>query len=168
MDLIKIGHFLAELRHEQKLTQEQLGEILCVTNKTVSRWETGNYLPPVEMLHILSEYYSVSINEILAGKRLTENDYKEKAEENIRTVLSTSVFTVKDKVEFFKKKWKKENLFSVIICLIVVSVLFTAGIILDNGLQIVAIIAALVIYLAQYNRMMAYVEKNAYDGTGKQ
>ena len=151
MDLIKIGHFLAELRHEQKLTQEQLGEILCVTNKTVSRWETGNYLPPVEMLHILSEYYSVSINEILAGKRLTEN-----------------VFTVKDKVEFFKKKWKKENLFSVIICLIVVSVLFTAGIILDNGLQIVAIIAALVIYLVQYNRMMAYVEKNAYDGTGKQ
>ena len=151
MDLIKIGHFLAELRHEQKLTQEQLGEILCVTNKTVSRWETGNYLPPVEMLHILSEYYSVSINEILAGKRLTE-----------------SVFTVKDKVEFFKKKWKKENLFSVIICLIVVSVLFTAGIILDNGLQIVAIIAALVIYLVQYNRMMAYVEKNAYDGTGKQ
>lgn len=41
MDLIKIGIFIAELRKKQKLTQEQLGEKLGVTNKTVSRWETG-------------------------------------------------------------------------------------------------------------------------------
>lgn len=41
MDLIKIGNFIAELRKKQKLTQEQLGEQLGVTNKTVSRWETG-------------------------------------------------------------------------------------------------------------------------------
>lgn len=41
MDLIKSGNFIAELRKKQKLTQEQLGEKLGVTNKTVSRWETG-------------------------------------------------------------------------------------------------------------------------------
>ena len=44
MDLTQIGKFIAELRKEQQLTQEQLGDKLGVTNKTVSRWENGNYL----------------------------------------------------------------------------------------------------------------------------
>ena len=60
MDTIKIGNFLAELRKEQNLTQEALGEKLGVTNKTVSRWENGNYLPPVEILQELSvERYTI-------------------------------------------------------------------------------------------------------------
>lgn len=167
MDLIKIGHFLAELRHERKLTQEQLGEILGVTNKTVSRWENGNYLPPVEMLQILSEYYAVSINEILSGERVVKvDDYKEKAEENLKSVLSVSAFTVKDRVDFFKKKWRKENWVTFVLCLIALGVLFVVGVIMDNGLQIIAVIAACMYSLVRYNRMMAYVEKNAYDGTG--
>lgn len=167
MDLIKIGHFLAELRHERKLTQEQLGEILGVTNKTVSRWENGNYLPPVEMLQILSEYYAVSINEILSGERVVKvDDYKEKAEENLKSVLSVSAFNVKDRVDFFKKKWRKENWVTFVLCLIALSVLFAVGVIMDNGLQIIAVIAACMYSLVRYNRMMAYVEKKAYDGTG--
>ena len=58
MDMIKIGKFLSELRREKNLTQEELGEELGVTNKTVSRWETGTYLPPVEIIQILSQNYS--------------------------------------------------------------------------------------------------------------
>lgn len=42
MDQIKVGNFIATMRKEQGLTQEQLGEKLGVTNKTVSRWETGD------------------------------------------------------------------------------------------------------------------------------
>ena len=42
MDMIKMGSFLAELRKEHNLTQAELGEKLGVTNKTISRWETGN------------------------------------------------------------------------------------------------------------------------------
>ena len=48
MDMVKIGKFLAELRKGHNLTQEELGEKLGVTNKTISRWETGTYMPPVE------------------------------------------------------------------------------------------------------------------------
>ena len=48
MDQIKIGKFIAALRKEKGLTQEKLGEKLGVTNKTVSRWENGNYMPDVE------------------------------------------------------------------------------------------------------------------------
>ena len=55
MDTKMIGSFLKELRKENNMTQEQLGERIGVTNKTVSRWETGNYMPPVESLILLSD-----------------------------------------------------------------------------------------------------------------
>ena len=60
MDVVKTGSFLAELRKEHKLTQAELGEKVGVTNKTVSRWETGNYLPPVEILEELSNLYGLT------------------------------------------------------------------------------------------------------------
>ena len=87
MDMQKIGKFLAELRKGNNLTQDELGERLGVTNKTVSRWENGNYLPPVEMLQLLSRLYDVSINELLSGARLNDERYKEKAEEYIAVDL---------------------------------------------------------------------------------
>lgn len=83
MNMQKIGNFLAELRKGKKLTQDELGEQIGVTNKTVSRWENGNYLPPVEILQILSKFYDVDINELLSGERLDEKRYKENAEEYI-------------------------------------------------------------------------------------
>ena len=83
MDMQKVGTFLAKLRKERNLTQDELGEKIGVTNKTVSRWENGNYLPPAEILQILSELYDVSINELLSGGRLDEKHYKENAEEYI-------------------------------------------------------------------------------------
>ena len=83
MDMQKIGCFLAELRKAKNLTQEELGEQIGVTNKTVSRYENGNYLPPVEILQMLSKLYDVSINELLSGKCLDDGQYKENAEEFI-------------------------------------------------------------------------------------
>ena len=65
MDTIKVGNFLKVLRKEKGLTQEMLGAQIGVTNKTISRWENGNYLPPVECLKVLAEFYDVSINEII-------------------------------------------------------------------------------------------------------
>ena len=87
MDTKKVGAFLKQLRKENNMTQEQLGERIGVTNKTVSRWETGNYMPPVECLELLSDIYQISINEILAGERLADEKIKEFADENIASVL---------------------------------------------------------------------------------
>ena len=61
MDTKKVGAFLKHLRKENNMTQEQLGERIGVTNKTVSRWETGNYMSPVECLELLSDIYQISI-----------------------------------------------------------------------------------------------------------
>lgn len=83
MDMQEIGSFLAELRKEKNLTQDELGEQIGVTNKTVSRWENGNYFPPVEILQMLSNFYEVSINELLSGERLNEAHYRKNAEEYI-------------------------------------------------------------------------------------
>lgn len=87
MDTKKIGMFLKELRNENGMTQEQLGEKIGVSNKTISRWETGNYMPPVECLNMLSDIYHISINEILGGERASGDDFTKMAEENITVTL---------------------------------------------------------------------------------
>ena len=90
MDTVKTGSFLKELRKEKGLTQEQLGEKVGVTNKTVSRWENGNYMPPVECLEMLSDLYGVSINEIVSGQRLEPDQFPDAAESNLKGALELS------------------------------------------------------------------------------
>ena len=90
MDTVMIGKFLKELRKEKGYTQETLSEKIGVTNKTVSRWETGTYMPPVECLVMLSDIYDVSINEIVAGQRLSQSEFNDKAEENLSEALRLS------------------------------------------------------------------------------
>ena len=87
MDTKKIGMFLKELRNENGMTQEELGEKIGVSNKTISRWETGNYMPPVDCLNMLSEIYHISINEILSGERTSGDEFKKIAEQNITVTL---------------------------------------------------------------------------------
>ncbi len=69
MDQVKIGKFLKELRKEKDLTQEALAERLGVSNRTVSRWETGSNMPDTGMLIEIAELYGVSIPEIIRGER---------------------------------------------------------------------------------------------------
>ena len=167
MDVRKIGEFLAQLRKERELTQEQLGEKLGVTNKTVSRWENGNYLPPVESLQLLSEFYGLTINEILSGQRLTAAQYQEKAEENIKTALSSSAFTLKEKIVFYKKKWLRDNAFWLVLDVIV----FIVGSVwilryLDSIWINLLTWGAIARILHRRHEMMIYVEQHTYDGTG--
>ena len=81
------GNFISELRKEKKLTQKELAEKIIVSDKAVSRWETGKGYPDVTSLVSLSEYFDVSVNELLAGKRLTVEDIKETADENLISVF---------------------------------------------------------------------------------
>ena len=80
MDQIKMGMFLKELRKAKGLTQEQLAEVLNVSNRTVSRWETGSNMPDISMLVEIAEFYDVSIPEIIYGERKSENMDKETRE----------------------------------------------------------------------------------------
>lgn len=69
MDQKRIGSFLKALRKEKGVTQEQLAEILGVSGRTVSRWETGSNLPDLSVLVEIADYYDVEIRELLDGER---------------------------------------------------------------------------------------------------
>lgn len=75
-DQTETGKFIATLRKEKGLTQEKFGEKLGVTNKTISRWESGNYIADVEMLSRLSIEFGVSISELISDERLLAGDFK--------------------------------------------------------------------------------------------
>lgn len=167
MNMAKMGSFLAELRKEHNLTQADLGEKLGVTNKTISRWETGNYMPPVEMLEELSNMYNMTINELLSGKKLSTEEYKEMAETNIKESLRASAFDLKEKQIFFKKKWRKEHLSTIIACTLAWIVLMIALKVQGAETYLIGTtggLLAVLYYAVLNNRMMAYVENHIYGG----
>lgn len=167
MDLIQIGKFIAGLRKEQGWTQEQLGEKLGVTNKTVSRWEAGLYLPSADMLLMMGELFGVTVNELLTGKRLTDAEYKKTAEENLTQAIRASSFSLKDKIEFYKKKWLKEHVAIMISIGICILLLLVAGLLIKKPL-LVSITPLLLAsaHAWRNNTMMAYVEHHVYDDIG--
>ena len=83
LDQKKIGNFLKELRTEKNLTQAQLAEHFGVTNRSVSRWETGSNLPDISLIVEIADFYGVDVREIIDGERKRENmdkDIKEVAD----------------------------------------------------------------------------------------
>ncbi len=168
MDQIKTGKFIAALRKEKRMTQEQLGKRLGVTNKTISRWENGNYMPDVEMLSLLSKEFGVSMNELISGERLAAESFQKAADENLAAALDNSTFTLKEKIAFFKKKWLREHLAAIVLCaaawigLVIWLALKLRGSDAYALLGAIGSMLAMLFYVVLYNRMMAYVEHRAY------
>lgn len=109
MNQEKIGKFIAKLRKENNMTQQELADKLGITDRAISKWENGRGLPDLSLIKPLCEELSVSINELLAGERLNEEEYKEAVEENIITTI-----------DYADKKLKKnKRIFTVIVLVIV-------------------------------------------------
>lgn len=167
MDLQKIGSFLSQLRKEKGWTQEQLGQHLGVTNKTVSRWENGNYLPPAEMLQLLSELYNVSINELLSGEWLAESAYRERAEQNIAAVLNNNGFTRRERLALCGR-WLRKNWWVLIVFLVPAGVLYVLRpfVVGDGGSFFAQIVWLLLLGMTIIaNHLVFYVCRKAYDVT---
>lgn len=164
MDTVKIGKFLAQLRHERELTQEQLAEKLGTSNKTISRWENGNYMPPVEMLAELSEFYGVSINELLSGRRLEISETRSAAEENLKSVLEDSSFSLEDRKRYFTRKWQKEHWFVYVIpsAIAIIFIIISALLNQPAGVALGCLIPIPARFIS-YNRMMSYVERKVFN-----
>ncbi len=96
MDNKKIGAFIAYHRKKQGLTQEQLGERLHVSNKTISRWENGNYMPDISLLKPLSDELKVSVNELLSGETIEEEKTADYYEHNLINTLDYSNRKIKN------------------------------------------------------------------------
>ena len=83
LDQIQTGKFIAKMRKDQSLTQKELAEKLGISDKTISKWETGRGLPEVSMMEPLCELLEINVNELLSGERLSEESYHRKAEKNM-------------------------------------------------------------------------------------
>ncbi len=80
MDAKITGSFIAQLRKQRGLTQKELAEKLEVTDKAISRWETGKGMPETSLLKPLAEILGVSVGELLAGKMLEVSQIKEQTD----------------------------------------------------------------------------------------
>ena len=114
MDQVKIGRFIAELRKEKSLTQRELAELMGVSDRTVSKWETGNGMPEISMLMPLCQALQINVNELLSGERLSDDSYSRKAEENIMNLIQET------------EKHKKQNLRTIINAVLIIILSFIA------------------------------------------
>lgn len=87
MDTKKIGRYIAECRKAKGYTQEMLAQKIGVTNKTISRWENGNYMPDISLLIPLSEILGISLNELLSGEKIAADDLPMIAETTLADTL---------------------------------------------------------------------------------
>ena len=87
MEPTRISRFIAERRKALGLTQRQLAEQLSVSDKAVSKWETGRGLPDVLLMPPLCAALGITVNDLLSGERVEEGDYRKKAEENMMELI---------------------------------------------------------------------------------
>ena len=83
MDQVKIGKFIQERRKMQNLTQMQLSEMLGITDRAISKWETGRALPDSSIMLELCEILKISVNDLLSGEVVSMDNYNKESEKNL-------------------------------------------------------------------------------------
>ena len=101
MDATKTGVDLAMLRKARGMTQQEVADRLGVSNKTVSKWESGGGFPDITVLPALAELYGVTADDILAGETLTDRRIPEDTSAQRRRLLAVQV------CGYFRKKRRK-------------------------------------------------------------
>ena len=87
MDQIKIGKFIAECRKKEGLTQMQLAEKLGITDRAVSKWETGRAMPDSAIMLELCAALKISVNDLLCGEVVTMDHYNKELEKNLLEMI---------------------------------------------------------------------------------
>ena len=112
MNQEQTGNFIAAMRKEKGLTQAQLAERLGVSNKTVSRWETGKNMPDYAIPEELTCELNITVNELIRGERIIKDDIIREYDHNLVNVLRE-----------YKRMKKAKN---IILCVLVVLSIITA------------------------------------------
>jgi len=162
MDPMHVGKCIAALRRENGMTQEALGQKLGVTNKTISRWENGNYMPDIQMLTMLSGEFHVGVDELLHGQRRADG----KTPIPIAESAAASIFSMEEQMAFWKKKWLRAHVgflcvIGIVLSSAIAAACFTFGIWVMGCVPL----AVMIVYAVLRNRMMVYAEGHVYDKT---
>lgn len=119
MDQVKIGRFIRELRVEKGMKQRDVAEHLGIADKTVSKWECGKGLPEVALMLPLCAVLGINVNELLSGERLEDEEYRDRAEENMVNIIK--------KYQEAKKKHILANIVALLGLLAGFSLILVAG-----------------------------------------
>ncbi len=111
MDQIKIGKFIAEQRKLARLTQMQLAERLGITDRAISKWETGKSLPDSSIMLELCAILGISVNDLLSGEVVTMENYNKELEKNLLEM-------VKQKEDHDKRLLALEWVVGILSCLV--------------------------------------------------
>ena len=119
MDQIKIGKFIAERRRENSLTQMQLAEKLNITDRAVSKWETGKAMPDSSIMLQLCEVLKITVNDLLSGEVIKMDNYNKELENNLLEMI-------KQKEESDKRLLKLEIILGIIAVLPLIAAVIIA------------------------------------------
>lgn len=140
MDQVKIGRFIAECRKNKKLTQVQLAEKLNITDRAISKWETGKGMPDSSIMLDLCNELNISVNELLSGEVIKMEDYNLKAEENLLELK-------KQKEDSDKNMLKLEVIIGLIFTITLLVLVFVASFIeMPSIIRVLLIIIGFVIF----------------------
>ena len=95
MDTVNISNFILMARTKAGLTQKELADKIGVSDKTISKWETGKSLPDISYYETLCDALNIKVNELLSGEYLNEEIYLKKAETNIVEIIRENKFSKK-------------------------------------------------------------------------
>ncbi len=156
MDQIKIGKFISDLRKEKGLTQAQLSEKLGITDRAVSKWETGRSMPDASIMLELCEILGISVNELLSGEVLEMNSYNEKVEKNLLEI-------VKQKEEADKRLLKMEIVIGLLISIVFFVLIFIASFAeMEDRLRIILIITGFIPFIIMVPFALRIEQKAGY------
>ena len=135
MDTIKIGKFIARTRKQHNMTQRQIADLLFISDKTVSKWECGKGLPDVSLMIPLCGILQITVNDLFAGEKVSENDYAKKVEDNIIALVEENDKIIK---ELRFRGW----LTVILGAFVLMGVIYASKVLADNGLYGIPQIAA--------------------------
>lgn len=138
MDQVKIGKFIAECRKRQNLTQMQLAEKLGITDRAVSKWETGKSMPDSSIMLELCSLLKINVNDLLCGEVVVMENYSKELEQNMLDVI-------KQKEQADKRLLHLEIFVGVVVSVILFVLIFIASFVqMADWLRIVLIIVGII------------------------
>ena len=142
MNQVKIGKFIAECRKKANLTQMQLAEKLNITDRAISKWETGKSLPDSSIMIELCDVLGISVNDLLCGEIVTMDNYNKELEKNLLEVM-------KQKEQADKRLLSAEVFVGITATIVLFGLVFVAALIqMETWLKISLIVFGFILFLA--------------------
>ena len=142
MDQVKIGKFIADCRKKTNLTQMQLAEKLNITDRAISKWETGKSMPDSSIMLELCDILGISVNDLLCGEIVTMANYNKELENNLLEII-------KQKEQADKRLLSIEVFIGITATIVLFALVFVAAFIqMETWLRVSLIAFGFILFLA--------------------